>query len=144
MPLPLLAIPAGLMGVITVIQVIFTAVSLVITLLSVLAGFDNVLSFATGISGPAKQIVGYMYDLITGFLPFSLDSLFNTLDTALSTSSPNNPFTPALTFSGFMNTIAFKETFNTVMMAMIEGLTFVVSVRFLRWSIGNLRVRWKS
>ena len=35
-----------------------------------------------------------------------------------------------------MNTIAFKETFNTVMMAMIEGLTFVISVRFLRWSIG--------
>lgn len=144
MPLPLLAIPAGIMGVITVIQVIFTVLSLIVTLVTVIAGFDNVISFGTGVSGPAKAVMENMYNLITGFLPFSLDSLFAALDNAFATQSENNPFTPALTFSGLLNTLAFKETFNTVMMALIEGLIFVLNIRFLRWSIGNLRVRFKS
>lgn len=144
MPLPaFLAIPAGIAGVITVLQFIFTIISLVVTIITLFAGFDNLLSIAADVKGPAGQVVDYMYNLITGFIPFSLNSLYQTLDNSLTISGENSPFTPPLTFSGLMNTLAFNETFNSVMMSLIEGLVFVLNVRFLRWSIGNLRVKFK-
>ena len=144
MPLPaLLALPAGIMGVITVVQCIFTILSILVTIVMAFAGFDNLLSIATDVKGPAGQIVDYMYSLITGFIPYSLDNLYTTLDNALQISGENSPFTPPLTFSGLTNTLAFNETFNSCIMALIEGLIFVINVRFLRWSIGNLRVKFK-
>lgn len=144
MPFPaFLAIPAGIAGVISIIQLIFTLLSVIATVITAFAGFDNLLSIATDVKGPAGQIVDYMYSLITGFIPFSLNSLYQTLDNSLTISGENSPFTPPLTFSGLMNTLAFNETFNSVMMSLIEGLVFVLNVRFLRWSIGNLRVKFK-
>lgn len=144
MPLPLVfAIPAGIMSVITVIQTIFTVLSLLVAVVQLIAGFDMELSFLTDVKGPAATIMQTMYSTITGFLPFSFDSLFNSIDTALGTGA-NSSFTPRLTFNGFMNTIAFKEVFNTVMMAFINALLFVLNVRFLRWSINRLGMRFRS
>ena len=144
MPLPaLLAIPAALTSIITVVQFIFTLIALVVAVVQVIGGFDMALSFATDIKGPAASIMDFMYSSITGFLPFSFDSLFTSIDNALGTTQ-NGVFTPALTFNGFLNTIAFKEVFNTVMMAFINGLLFVLNVRFLRWSINRLGMRFRS
>ena len=56
----------------------------------------------------------------------------------------NGVFNPPLTFNGFLNTIAFKEVFNTVMMSFINGLLFVLNVRFLRWSINRLGMRFRT
>lgn len=144
MPLPLLAVPTVIVSVLTVVQAIFTIISLLVAVVQVIGGFDLGLSFATDVKGPAATIMTSMYNTITGFLPFSLDSLFSAIDTALSTSSSSSVFTPALTFNGFLNTIAFKETFNTVMMALINGLLFVLNVRFLRWSIARLGLKFKT
>lgn len=145
MPLPaLLAIPAGIMTVITVVQTIFTVIALILAVVQVVAGFDMGLSFATDVKGPAATLMTTLYNTITGFLPFSLDSLFSSIDMALSTSASSTYFNPAFSFNGFLNTIAFKETFNTVMMAFINGLLFVLNVRFLRWSISRLGLRFRS
>lgn len=145
MPLPLLlAVPAGIMTVLTVIQVIGTVISLILTLITVIAGFDSVLSFATDVKGPAATIMTQFYDTITGFLPFSFNDLWTTLDNTFSTSSSNSAFTPPLTFSGLANRLAFGEVFNTVVMVFIDGLIFVLNVRFLRWSLNNLRIKWKT
>lgn len=144
MPLPfVLAIPAGIMTVITVIQTIFTVLALLVAVVQLIAGFDMELSFLTDVKGPAATIMQSMYGTITGFLPFSFDSLFTSIDNALGTGQ-NSAFTPVLTFNGFMNTIAFKEVFNTVMMAFINALLFVLNVRFLRWSINRLGMRFRS
>lgn len=144
MPLPaLLAIPAAIMTAITVIQTIFTVVSLLVAVVQIIGGFDLALSFATDVKGPAAQIMSSMYSTVTGFLPFTLDTLFTSIDTALGTSQ-GGVFTPPLTFNGFLNTIAFKEVFNTVMMAFINGLLFVLNVRFLRWSINRLGMRFRG
>lgn len=143
MAFPLLAIPAGIMAVITVIQTIFTILALLVAVVQVIGGFDIGLSFLTDVKGPAATIMQTMYSTVTGFLPFSFDALFNGIDNALQTGQ-NSAFTPALTFNGFMNTIAFKEVFNSVMMAFINGLLFVLNVRFLRWSINRLGMRFRS
>lgn len=144
MPLPaLLAIPAAIGTAITIVQTIFTVICLIVAVIQVIAGFDMELSFITDIKGPAASIMTAMYSTVTGFLPFSFDSLFSSIDDALGIGQ-NNPFTPALTFNGFLNTIAFKEVFNTVMMAFINGFLFVLNVRFLRWSINRLGMRFRS
>ena len=96
MPVP--AIIGGVMAIgtaITVIQTVVTVVMLVIALFQAIAGFDMTLSFATDIKGPAAAIVDTMYSTLTGFLPFSLSGLFDSLDTALNTSQSSNVFTPA-------------------------------------------------
>lgn len=144
MPIPaLLAIPAALTTVITIVQFIFTIVALVAAVVQVIGGFDMALSFATDIKGPAASIMDAMYSTIVGFLPFSFDTLFTSIDNALGTSE-NGVFNPPLTFNGFLNTIAFKEVFNTVMMSFINGLLFVLNVRFLRWSINRLGMRFRT
>ena len=144
MPLPaLLAIPAAIATAITVVQTIFTVICLIVAVIQVIAGFDMELSFLTDIKGPAASVMSAMYSTVTGFLPFSFDALFTSIDNALGIGN-NNPFSPALTFNGFLNTIAFKEVFNTVMMAFINGLLFVLNVRFLRWSINRLGMRFRS
>ena len=77
MPLPLVfAIPAGIMSVITVIQTIFTVLSLLVAVVQLIAGFDMELSFLTDVKGPAATIMQTMYSTITGFLPFSFESSF--------------------------------------------------------------------
>lgn len=142
MPLPaLLAIPAGIVTVLTVIQVIFTIIGIIAFIIQAIAGFDFAISFATDIKGPAASLVATMYDTITGILPFTFNDLFSAIDSAIGST---DVFNPALSFSGLMNTIAFKETFNTVMMCMINSLLFVLNVRFLRWSINRLGLRFKS
>lgn len=144
MPIPLiLAIPAGIMTAINIIQAIFTIIALLVAVVQLIAGFDMELSFLTDVKGPAATIIQTMYGTVTGFLPFSFDSLFSSIDNALATGT-NNLFTPALTFNGFLNTIAFKEVFNTVMMSLINALLFVLNVRFLRWSINRLGMRFRG
>lgn len=144
MPLPaVLAIPAAIMSVITIVQTIFTVIMLVVSVIQVIAGFDMGLSFLTDVKGPAATVVDTMYSTITGFLPFSFDSLITSVDTALGMGQ-GGPFTPAFTFNGFLNTIAFKEVFNTVMMSLVNALLFVINVRFLRWSISRLGLKFRT
>lgn len=145
MPVP--AIVGGVMAIgtaITVIQTVVTVVMLLIAVFQAVAGFDMSLSFATDIKGPAASLVDTMYSTLTGFLPFSINGLFDTIDSSLQTSASSGIFTPALTFRGLMNTLAFSETFNTVMMCFLNGLLFVLNVRFLRWSIQRLGLRFKG
>lgn len=131
------------MTVLTVIQVIGTVISLILTILAAVSGLDSVVSFATDVKGPAATLMSTFYDTITGILPFSFNDLWQTLDNTFTVSGNNNPFTPPLSFSGLLNRLAFGEVFNTVMMVFIDGLVFVLNVRFLRWSLSNLRLKWK-
>ena len=43
--------------------------------------------------GPAATILDTMYSYLTSFMPISIDSIFTSLDSALSIGSSNNPFT---------------------------------------------------
>ena len=143
MPLPIIA-AVGLAGtIVTVIQVIFTVISAIALVVEAVAGFDFTLSFLTDVKGPAATIVDTMYSYLTSFMPISINSIFTTLDNALQTSNQNNPFSPALTFSGFMATIGFSQVFNSVVMCLLNSLFFVLNVRFLRWSINRLKLRFR-
>lgn len=144
MPIPILA-AVGIAGtVLTVIQIIFTVISAIALIVQVVAGIDTTLSFATDVKGPAATILDTMYSYLTSFLPISIDGIFTTLDNALNmTDSANNPFTPSLTFTGLSSTLAFTATFNSVMMCLLNSLAFVLNVRFFRWSINRLRLRFR-
>lgn len=144
MPIPILA-AVGVAGtVVTVLQIIFTVISAIALVVQVVAGVDTTLSFVTDVKGPAATILDTMYSYLVSFLPISIDGIFTTLDTALSIGdSSNNPFTPALTFTGLASTLAFTQTFNSVMMCFLNSLAFVLNVRFFRWSINRLRLRFR-
>lgn len=145
MPVP--AIIGGVMAlgtVITVLQTVVTVVLLVVGVFQAVAGFDMSLSFATDIKGPAAALVDSMYSTLTGFLPFSINGLLDSIDSTLQTSSTSGVFTPAMTLRGLFNTIAFSETFNTCLMCFLNGLLFVLNVRFLRWSIQRLGLRFRG
>lgn len=142
MPVPLLAIAGTAGTIVTVIQLIFTVLALLLFVVQAVAGFDFTLSFLTDVKGPAASIVDTMYSYLVSFMPISIDSIFSTLDSALNIGGSDNPFTPALTFSGFMSSIAFTQVFNSVVMCLLNSLAFVLNVRFLRWSINRLRLRF--
>ena len=144
MPIPILA-AVGVAGtVVTVLQIIFTVISAIALVVQVVAGVDTTLSFVTDVKGPAATILDTMYSYLVSFLPISIDGIFTTLDSALSIGdSSNNPFTPALTFTGLASTLAFTQTFNSVMMCFLNSLGFVLNVRFFRWSINRLRLRFR-
>lgn len=144
MPIPILA-AVGVVGtILTVIQIIFTVISAIALIFQVVAGFDTTLSFVTDVKGPAATILDTMYSYLVSFLPISINGIFTTLDNALSIGdSSNNPFTPALTFTGLTSTLAFTQTFNSVMMCFLNSLAFVLNVRFFRWSINRLRLRFR-
>ena len=143
MPIPIIA-AVGIAGtVLTVLQVIFTLIAAIAFVVEAVAGFDFTISFLTDVKGPAASIVDTMYSYLTSFMPLSLDSIFTTLDTALNIGGTENPFTPALTFSGFMATIGFSQVFNSVVMCLLNSLVFVLNVRFLRWSINRLKLRFR-
>lgn len=144
MPIPILA-AVGVAGtVVTVLQIIFTVISAIALIVQVVAGVDTTLSFVTDVKGPAATILDTMYSYLVSFLPISIDGIFTTLDSALSISdSSNNPFTPPLTFTGLASTLAFTQTFNSVMMCFLNSLAFVLNVRFFRWSINRLRLRFR-
>lgn len=144
MPIPILA-AVGVAGtVVTVLQIIFTVISAIALVVQVVAGVDTTLSFVTDVKGPAATILDTMYSYLVSFLPVSIDGIFTTLDSALSIGdSSNNPFTPALTFTGLASTLAFTQTFNSVMMCFLNSLAFVLNVRFFRWSINRLRLRFR-
>lgn len=144
MPLPIIA-AVGLAGtIVTVIQVIFTVISAIALVVQIVAGVDTTLSFITDVKGPAATILDTMYSYLTSFLPISINGIFSTLDNALNMSDPSsNPFSPALTFTGLMSTLAFTSTFNSVMMCFLNSLAFVLNVRFFRWSINRLKLRFR-
>ena len=145
MPVPFIVGAVGLLGtIVTVIQVLFTVVSAIALILQVVAGVDTTLSFITDVKGPAATILDTMYSYLISFLPISINGIFTTLDSALSiTDSSNNPFSPALTFTGLASTLAFTQTFNSVMMCFLNSLAFVLNVRFFRWSINRLKLRFR-
>ena len=144
MPIPILA-AVGVAGtILTVIQIIFTVISAIALIVQVVAGVDTTLSFVTDVKGPAATILDTMYSYLTAFLPISINGIFTTLDSALSIGdSSTNPFSPALTFTGLASTLAFTQTFNSVMMCFLNSLAFVLNVRFFRWSINRLRLRFR-
>lgn len=143
MPLPLLAIAGTAGSILVILQLIFTVIAIVVFVVQAVAGFDLTLSFLTDVKGPAATILDTMYSYLTSFMPISIDSIFNSLDSALSIGSSNNPFTPALTFSGLMSSLAFTQVFNSVVMCFLNSLLFVLNVRFLRWSINSLKLRFR-
>lgn len=145
MPVPVIVGAVGLLGtIVTVIQILFTVVSAIALILQAVAGVDTTLSFITDVKGPAATILDTMYSYLMGFLPISINGIFTTLDSALSiTDSSNNPFSPALTFTGLASTLAFTQTFNSVMMCFLNSLAFVLNVRFFRWSINRLKLRFR-
>lgn len=144
MPIPILA-AVGVAGtVVTVLQIIFTVISAIALIVQVVAGVDTTLSFVTDVKGPAATILDTMYSYLVSFLPISINGIFTTLDSALFIGdSSTNPFTPALTFTGLASTLAFTQTFNSVMMCFLNSLAFVLNVRFFRWSINRLRLRFR-
>lgn len=143
MPLPAVGGAIAALGSIAfIIQTLITVVLLIVGVVQFIAGFDSAISFATDVKGPAGTIVTEMYSVLTSFLPFSLDSILNSLDSSLSSSG--NSFTPQMTVSGLFNTLAFSETFNTVMICLLNALLFVLNVRFLRWSVQRLGLRFRG
>lgn len=143
MPLPLLAIAGTAGSILVILQLIFTVIAIVVFVVQVVAGFDITLSFLTDVKGPAASIVDTMYSYLTSFMPISINGIFSSLDNALSIGGNDNPFNPALTFSGFMSTIGFTQVFNSVVMCLLNSLVFVLNVRFLRWSINRLKLRFR-
>ena len=144
MPLPIFA-AIGVAGtIVTIIQIIFTVISAIALIVQIVAGVDTTLSFVTDVKGPAATILDTMYSYLVSFLPISINGIFTTLDSALSLGDPsNNPFNPALTFTGLASTLAFTQTFNSVMMCFLNSLAFVLNVRFFRWSINRLKLRFR-
>lgn len=143
MPLPLLAVAGTVGSILAVVQLVFTIISVLVLVVQAVAGFDITLSFLTDVKGPAASILDTMYSYLTSFMPISIDSIFTSLDSALSIGTSNNPFTPALTFSGLMSSLAFTQVFNSVVMCFLNSLLFVLNVRFLRWSINSLKLRFR-
>lgn len=143
MPFPIIAAVGTIGSILTVIQLIFTLVAAVAFIVQAVAGFDLSLSFLTDVKGPAATIVDTMYSYLTSFMPVSINTIWSTLDTALNIGSQDNPFQPALTFSGFMASIGFTEVFNSVVMCFLNSLVFVLNVRFLRWSLNRLKLRFR-
>lgn len=144
MPVPAILAAAGAVGtVLTVIQLIFTLIAAIAFVVQVVAGFDITLSFLTDVKGPAASIVDTMYSYLTSFMPLSINGIFSSLDSALAIGGTDNPFSPALTFTGFMSTIGFTQVFNSVVMCLLNSLVFVLNVRFLRWSINRLKLRFR-
>lgn len=145
MPVPAILAGVGLLGtIITIIQVVFTLISAIALVVQAIAGIDTTISFVTDVKGPAATILDTMYSYLSGFLPVSINGIFTTLDSALSLGdSSNNPFSPALTFTGLASTLAFTATFNSVMMCLLNSLAFVLNVRFFRWSLNSLKLRFR-
>ena len=98
------------------------------------AGFDNEMLL------PANFFLGKLYDLITAFFP-SFDTLFTQIENAMNHSSEDSPFIPAMTVSGLLNTLGFKECFNALVTAYLNGLTFLIVIKFLRFKLSSFLPR---
>lgn len=121
-------------------KIIILILSAALVALQFITGFDLTMSFATQVRGPTTALLKQMYDGMMSLMPYTLDELFAMLDQELT--GTEGIFTPTLTFTGFANMIAFKETFNTVVLCFLNGLSFILSVRFFRWALSKFGLRF--
>lgn len=142
-----MAIPAIIAGAFTVLK-IYTIVRIIITVLGAVfvavqffAGIDLTLSFASQVQTPTTKLITQLYDTLFSLIPFSLDSLVQGIDTALGNAT-QDIFKPTLTFSGLMNTVGFFDAFNKVVMCFLNGLSFILSVRFFRWALSKFGLKF--
>lgn len=142
-----MAIPAIIAGAFTVLK-IYTIVKILVLCLSAalvaiqfMAGIDFTLSFATQVQGPVANLMKQMYDTLFSMIPYSMDSLVQTIDNAIGNAT-EGVFQPALTFSGLMNTFGFFYAFNKCIMCFLNGLSFILSVRFFRWALSKFGLKF--
>lgn len=115
------------------------ALSAILVVVQVLAGFNLELSIATAVQGPATYVMAQMYDAVTNMLPWSLADAISYMSVAVGTVPY---FHPAFTFEGFCNVLGVQEAWNALIMTFLYCLNLILSIRFFRWALSKFGIRF--
>lgn len=116
-----------------ILTIVFGFASLVFAIL-------NFGSLADIVSGTVKGSSYWLEKLqnVLGDYP-SFSSLVSSMDSQFS--ALDNYFTPPITFSYILQITGIGDAVNTIVICAVEGISFVISLRIMFWSLGRVKLR---
>ncbi len=116
-----------------ILSIVFGFASLVFALLN----FDSLLDILKGTVQGSSFWMEKLQNVVSGWPSFQ--SLVQTMDSQFSSLSTY--FTPPITFSYILSITGIGDAVNSIVVCAVQGVSFVISLRLLFWSLGRVKLR---